>query len=119
MNCMIKAANISVSNFILQIQMEWHAATRESAVKGVCHAAAINCRCGSGNINYGKLCICLAFKSCHFYWVLTGYLFYPGGREPYQRCPVSNNCGNDQEGMASKLARYVKRDGCSNSPRGE
>lgn len=42
---MIKAAHLKESLFFLQVPMEQHAATRESPVEGVCHAAVIKCEC--------------------------------------------------------------------------
>lgn len=108
-----------MSKYVLQIPMERHATTRESPVKRVCYAATINCRCESKRVATQRLCMELVSDFCPFHWVLTGYSSYPGGRVSRQRRPVSNHSGNDQERMASKLARYAKRDGSSHQPGGE
>lgn len=53
------------------------------------------------------------------FWITPGNSFCPGGGESYQRCPVQDHGGNDQERMASAVARHAERDGGSHWSRGK
>jgi len=65
------------------------------------------------------LCVQTADSLVLFVWVLLGNTVHPGGGEPHQRRPLSHHCGDDQEGVASELARHAEGDGGAHQPRGE